>query len=132
MPDNRFRSRPDHQRLRQLFPAPNRHHRQFRRKSLHVMLLFVDKTSRNQQRKRHILVSRSLKSPVQRRLHVLPQRPSIRPHNHAPAHRRIIRQLRLQHQLVVPLRKIFCPRRKLLFSHSPVCPFLSVRKSRAA
>ena len=109
--DNRFGRRPDHQRLFQLFATPMRHHRQLRRKSGHVRFFLIDKTARNQHRKRRVDVPRSLEPPVQLRRNVLPQRPAVRPHNHAPAHRRIIRQFRPRHQLVVPLREIFRPRR---------------------
>jgi len=40
-------------------------------------------------------------------------------------HRRVISELRLQNQLVVPLGKILCASRKLFFGHAAVCPFLS-------
>ena len=54
---------------------------------------------------------------VQRLLNVLPQRPAVRPDDHAAAHRRVIGQLGFQNQLVVPLRKIFRARGKFLFRH---------------
>ena len=40
------------------------------------------------------------------------------PHDHAAAHRRVIRQLRPQHQLVVPFREIFRTSRKLQIRHA--------------
>src|SRR5205085_5708702 len=74
--------------------------------------------------KRHVLVASSLESPVQRLLHILPERPTIRTHNHATTHRRIVSQLRLQNQLVVPLGEILRAGGKLFFSHAAVCPVL--------
>src|SRR5690606_3266284 len=37
---------------------------------------------------------------------VLPDRPAVRAHHHAAAHRRVVRQLRLQDELVVPLVEV--------------------------
>src|SRR5258708_6523910 len=89
------------------------------------MFFFVDETAWDQQRKRHVLMAGGLKPAIEGLLNVLPQRPAIGPHDHAAANRRVIGKLRLQHQLVVPLRKILCAGRKLLFGHAAVCPFLS-------
>src|SRR5881227_3434897 len=70
-------------------------------------------------------------APEQRLLNVFPQRPPVWPHDHAAAFRRVVRQLRLQHQLVVPLGKILCACRKLFVGHAAVCPVLSVAICRA-
>src|SRR5207248_6580113 len=104
----------------QLFASTDGNHREFRRKSFHVVFFLVDKAARNQQWKRHVLVASSLESPVQRLLHILPERPTIRTHNHATTHRRIVSQLRLQNQLVVPLGEILRAGGKLFFSHAAV------------
>ena len=93
------------------------------------MLFLVDKAAGNQQRKRHVLVPGGFEAPIQPLLNVFPQRPAVRPHDHAAAHRRVVRQLRLQHQLVVPLRKILCACRKLFFGHACVVHSLSSEKS---
>src|ERR1700691_2079937 len=93
------------------------------------MLFLVDKAPRNQQRKRDVLVPGSLETPIQRLLHVFPQRPAVRPHDHATAHRRIVRKLRFQDQLVVPLGKILCAGREFFFSHAAFRPFFSGEKN---
>ncbi len=72
-----------------------------------MVLLFFDEALGDEQRKRYVLVAGGFEAAIQRLLNVLPQRPTVRPHNHAAAHRCVVGQLRLQHQLVVPLGKIF-------------------------
>src|ERR1043166_3839398 len=118
MADDGLRSRTQNQRLRQFFPASDRDYRQLRRETFNVMFFLLNKALWNEQRERHILVPGGLESRIQRLLNVFPQRPAIRPHNHAAAHRRIIRQLRLQHQLVVPFGKILRTCGKLFFGHA--------------
>src|SRR5882762_4254543 len=59
-----------------------------------------------------------LEAAVERALNVFPQRPAVRADDHAAAYRRVVRQLRFQNQLVVPLGEILCPCRKLFFGHS--------------
>src|SRR4029077_5009956 len=86
--------------------------------SLDVMLFFFDETFRYEQGERHVLVACRFKARVQRLLNVLPERPAVWPHDHASAHRRIVRQLRFQNQLVVPLGKILGSCGKLFFSHA--------------
>ena len=95
--------------LGKFFAAADGDHRQFGREAFHVVLLFFDEALGNQQRKRHVLVAGGLEALIQCRLNVFPQRPPIGTHDHAAAHRRVVRQLRLQHQLVVPLGKILRP-----------------------
>ena len=89
------------------------------------MLLLVDEAARNEHRERHVLMAGGLEAAVERLLDVFPQRPAVGPHDHAAADRRIIGELRLDDQLVVPLGKILCAGRKLFFGHAAVCPFLS-------
>src|SRR5215472_19237896 len=91
-----------------------------------MMLFLVNKAAWNQQRKRHILMAGSLKPPVEGLLHILPKRPAIGPDNHAAAHWCVVRKLRLQHQLVVPLREILCASREFFVGHAFLCPVLSV------
>ena len=62
------------------------------------------KLPRNQQRKGRVHVAGGLEAAVERRGNVFPERPAVGPHDHAAAHRRVIRQFRAQNQLVVPLR----------------------------
>src|SRR5258708_1061865 len=109
--DDRFRSGTNHQRLGQLLSAANGDDGQLRRKPFHVVLLFIDETAGNEQRKRHVLVPRSLEAAVQRLLNVLPQCPAVRAHDHAAAHGRVIGKLRLQNELVVPFGEICGARR---------------------
>src|SRR2546428_9818631 len=82
------------------------------------MLLFFDEALWDEQGKRDVLMAGRLEAAVERALNVFPQRPAVRADNHAAAHWRIVRQLRFQNQLVVPLGKILCPCRKLFFGHS--------------
>src|SRR5947209_19743668 len=82
------------------------------------MFFFFDKTLWDQQRKRYVLMAGGFESSIKRLLNVLPQRPAVGPHDHAAAHRRVIGQLRLQYQLVVPLGKVLCSCRKFFFSHA--------------
>ncbi len=89
--DDRFRRRADHQRLFQLFSAADCDHRQFGRKSRHVRLFFFDEAARNQQRKRGVDVTRGLEPAIKRLLDIFPERPAVRPHNHASAHGRVVR-----------------------------------------
>src|SRR5437763_15550262 len=85
------------------------------------MSFFFDKTFWDQQRKRYVLMAGGFESSIKRLLNIFPQRPAVGPHYHAAAHRRIIGQLRLQYQLVVPLGKILCSCRKFFFSHAALC-----------
>ena len=105
--DDRFRGRADHQRLFEFFAAAVGHDRQFRGKSRDVGFLLFDEAARDQQRKRGVQVTGGLEPPVKRLCDVFPQRPAVGTHDHAAAHRRVIGQLRAQHQLVVPLGKVF-------------------------
>ncbi len=74
---------------------------------------------------RHVLMAGGLEAPIERLLNIFPQRPSVGAHDHTAAYRRVIRELRFEDQLVVPLGKILCAGRKLFFGHTAVCPFLS-------
>ena len=118
VPDDRFRGRPDHQRLFQLFAAAVRHDRELGRKARHVRLFLLDEASRDQQRKRSVHVPGGLEPLIERRRDVFPQRPAVRPHDHAAAHRRVVRELSPQDELVVPFREILRPRRQLQVRHS--------------
>src|SRR5258708_7326641 len=84
------------------------------------MFFLFDKTFRDEQRKCHVLVAAGLEARIQCLLNVFPERPAVRPHNHAATHRSVVGQLRLQNQLVVPLRKILSACRKLFFGHAAV------------
>src|SRR5580658_5349075 len=118
MANNRFRRGPNDQRLFQFLAAADRDHRQLRRKSLDMRFLALNKALRNQKWKGGIQMPGGFESPVQHQSDVFPKRPTVRPHNHAAADRRVIRQLRPQNELVVPLRKIFSTRRKFLVRHA--------------
>ena len=82
------------------------------------MLLFFDEALWDEQGKRDVLMAGRLEAAVERALNVFPQRPAVRADDHAATHRRVVRQLSFQNQLVVPLGKILCPCRKLFFGHS--------------
>src|SRR6267154_2732821 len=122
MTNDSFGSGADDQRFGQLFAAADSDHGKFGRKSLDVVLFFVDKAARDQQRKCYVLVSSSLESPVQRLLDIFPERPTVRPDDHAAADRRIVGELRFQDQLVVPLGEILGAGGELFFSHAAICP----------
>ena len=109
--DDGFRSGPDHQRLFQLFAAADGDHGQFGRKAGDVRLLFFDEALRNQQRKRGVHVAGGLEAVVERLLNVFPQRPAVGPHDHAAAHGRVVGQLGLQDELVIPFGEVFGARR---------------------
>ena len=118
MADDGFRRRAQDERFGEFFAAADGDDRKLGRKAFDVMFFLVDKAAGNQQRKRDVLVAGGFEAAVQRLLHVFPERPAVGPHDHAAAHRRVVGQLRLQYQLVVPLGKIFCAGRELFFSHA--------------
>ena len=72
MSNDRLGGRTQNQRLSQFFAAADGHYRELRRESLDVMLFFFDETLRDEQRKRHVLVTGGLKPPIQRLLNVFP------------------------------------------------------------
>src|SRR5215467_6926141 len=106
MADDRFGCGAENERFGKFLAAANRYNGKFRRKAFHVMLLFFDEALWDKQRKCDVLVTSRLEAAVERALNILPKRPAVRAHDHAATHWRVVRQLRLQDQLVVPLRKI--------------------------
>src|SRR5438876_9370616 len=92
------------------------------------MLLFFDEALGDEQGKRDVLMAGRLEAAVQRALRTYPQRPAVPADDHAATHRRVVRQLSFQNQLVVPLGKILCPCRKLFFGHSMRTPRLLCSK----
>ena len=91
-----------------------RDHGQLGRKAFHVRFFLFDEAARNQQGKRGVDVAGGLEALVERLLDVFPQRPAVRAHDHAAAHRRVVGQFRFQDELVVPFGKIFGARGQLL------------------
>ena len=90
------------------------------------MLFFVDEAAWNEHRKCHILMAGGLKTAVEGLLDVLPERPAVRPNDHAAANRRVVGELRFQDELVVPFGKVLRAGGELFFGHAEVYPFLSV------
>ena len=126
MTDDGFRRGTNHQRLGELFAPANRYNGQLGRKAFDVMLFLVYETARNQQRERYVLMARGLEAAVERLLDIFPESLAVRANDHAAADGRVIGELRLEDQLVVPLGEILCAGGKLFFGHAAVYPFFSV------
>ena len=95
-----------HQRLFQFFAAADGDHGQFGRETFHVFLLFFQEGHRDEEREGRVDVPGLLEAPVEGLLDVFPQRPAVRAHDHAAAHRGVIGQLGAQDDLVVPFGEI--------------------------
>ena len=116
--DDRLRRRPDDQRLLQLLAAAVGDDRQLGREPLDVLRLPAQEALGDEEREIGVLVAGVLEHLVQRALHLLPDGVAVRPDDHAPAHRAVVRQLGLGYQLVVPGAEIGCPRgQRLRFRH---------------
>jgi len=107
MADDGFGSGTNDERLGQLLAAADGYNGQFGREAFDVMLFFLDKALRNEQRKGDILMAGGLETAVECLLNVFPERPAVGTHDHAAADRSVIGELRFQDQLVVPLGEIF-------------------------
>ena len=114
MHDDRLGGGPHHQWLFELFPARMGYDRELRFEALDVRLLLLDEAQRDQEREVRVLVARGLEHVVQSSLHVFPDRVAPRPDHHAPLDRRVIGELRPEHQLVVPRREVLSAGGQLL------------------
>src|SRR5690242_5810777 len=88
--------------------------RGFGRKSLDVLRFLVEKALRNEKRKVCVAMAGLLEHVVERTLHPLPDPVAVRPYHHATAHRRVVGELRAQHNLVIPGAEIVGACRQLL------------------
>ena len=79
--------------------------------------LTVDEVARDEHWKAGVQMARGFEAPVQRLLHVFPQRPAVGLDDHCAAHRAIVGKVGAQHKCVVPLVEIFAARDELVFSH---------------
>jgi hypothetical protein len=100
--DDRFRRRPDDQRLLQLLPAAVRHHGGLGREAFHVLRLAREEALGNEERKVRVLVAGLLEHDVERALHLLPDGVAVGPDDHAAPDRAVVGQLGFHDQLVVP------------------------------
>jgi hypothetical protein len=107
--DNRLRGRANNEWLLELLPASNGHDGELRREAFDVLLLLLEKRLRDEERKRGVLHTQLLKTRIELALDPFPHRPAVRPNHHAAAHRRVVGELRTEHELVVPLREVFGP-----------------------
>ena len=76
--------------------------RELRFEALDVRLLLLDEAQRDQEREVRVLVARGLEHVVQGSLHVFPDRVTPWPDDHTSLDRRVIGELRPEHQLIVP------------------------------
>ena len=86
----------------------------FLSKSVYVRCLFAEVAFRNKKREVGILVARLLKPSVEFRLHALPNGVAVRLDDHAAAHARILSEIRLNNELVVPFAVVDFARREIL------------------
>ncbi len=93
----------DRQALAQLFVAPLGDPRDLRREALDVLGFAHEEALGNEQREVRVLMTGGREAPVELGLDQAPDRVAVRAHDDAAAHGRIIRQLRLQADLCVPL-----------------------------
>ncbi len=80
--------------------------------ALDVLGLLLEEAHRDEQREVGVLVPGRLEHAVQGLLHVLPDAVAPGPDHHAPAHRRVLGQLRGPDDLLIPLRVVFRSRRR--------------------
>src|SRR5437870_2244293 len=112
VPDDRLGGRPDDERLAQLLAAGVRDHREFGREPLDVFLLALQQPERDEQREVQVLMPRLLEPDVESIADGLPQRVAVRLDHHRPADERVLRQVRLPNDLLVPRGEIVRERRE--------------------
>src|SRR5688572_5875560 len=96
------------------------HHRQLRCKAFNVFRFLLQKAHRDEEGEVSVLVSGGLETPIEIITDGFPEFIAIGLDDHAAAHWRVIREISLQYNVVVPLRKILAHR----CDHKS--PFLSV------
>ncbi len=126
--DDRLGGRADDQRLFQLLAAPDGDDRQLGAESLDVLRFLLQEAPRDEEREVGVLVARLFEAAVQAGPHVLPQGVAVRTDHHAAAHGRIVGQLGLLDDLVIPageilgaLRQAFGQRSLLTIRLSSTC-----------
>src|SRR6266481_3502461 len=84
--------------------------RDLRREALNVLRLFFQEALRDEQRKVRVARAGLLDALVELVAERLPNRKTVRAEHDASAHRRIIRELRAQADVVVPRSKVLAAR----------------------
>ncbi len=98
--------------------APLVHHGGLRGEPLHVLGLLRQQALGDEHREVGVLVARLLEHIVERALDELPDGVPVRADHHAPTNGRVVGELRLQHDLVVPGREVLLSRgQSALFRH---------------
>jgi hypothetical protein len=92
--------------------AVMRYDRTFFGEAFHMGGFLLKKAEWNEQRKVGVLVSGGFEHAVQHGLHPLPERVAPRFDDHAPAHLRVLGQIRRPDDLLIPLWKILFPPRR--------------------
>ena len=89
-----------------------RHDRKLRVEPFHVLGLTLEVALGDEQREVDVLGAGGLDPPVLLGLHVLPEGVCVGANDHRPAHRAVVRQLRLANELLVPLGEVLGLRRQ--------------------
>ncbi len=106
VPNDCLAGRANGQRLFELFAAAACDPGDLWREACDVLGLALKEATRDEQRKVGIDDIRLFEARVQQALHILPDGIPIGTDNHAATHRRVVGQLGLAYNLVVPFRKI--------------------------
>ena len=104
--DDRLAGRPDGQPLGQLLAAGVGDPGDLWVEALDVLGFLLEQRARHEQREVDVLVAGALDVAVQLVAHRFPDREAVRPDDHAAAHRRVVGQLRLEDDVVVPAREV--------------------------
>ena len=108
--DDRFRRRPDDERLLELLVAAVRDPGDLRREAFDVLRLLHQQALGNEQREVRVDVAGRLEPRVERLLDQLPDRVAVRPDDHAALDRRVVGQLRAADDVEVPAAEKSCER----------------------
>ena len=118
MPNDGFRSGPDHVGLFELFPTGDSDNSKFRREAFHMLGFFLEKALRNQQREVYVLMAGSLETGVEFALQHFPHGVAIRPDNHAAFDDfGRLRHVPPEHDILIPGGKVFLTGRDRRFGH---------------
>ncbi len=119
VPDDRLRRGAHDQPLLQFGASANGDDRQLRREALHVLGLLLQEALRDEEREVGVDVPGRLEAAVQRIADVLPERVAVGLDDHTAAHRRIVGQIGLLHDLVIPLGKVLALRSQKVCHDAP-------------
>ena len=111
--DDRFRRRPDNERLGELFVTALGHPGDLRRKALDVLLLLHQEARRNEERKVRVDVSRRFDAAIEPLLNQLPDGIAVRTNRHASLDLGVIGELGAPHDIEIPAGKVLRLRRDL-------------------